>query len=127
MHDATNAGNYQQRQEREAQEHAKRWDPEQVRFRPEELEANLHPEMEVRDTDDEKIGTVARVYSPTGQDDINPDPFEVYVKVDRGLLQKDIYVPSRFIAEISADSLNLAVSKDDIADFTWDKPEFIPD
>lgn len=117
----------QQQAERAAHEHARRWDPDMVTFKPEELERRLRVGMDVIDLEGAKIGTVAAVYSPTTQDDSGTQLFELYLKVDRGLLSKDIYVPSRFIGGLEANEVRLTVPKSEIERLTWDRPEFIPD
>lgn len=117
----------QQQAERAAHEHARRWDPDMVTFKPEELERRLRVGMDVIDLEGAKIGTVAAVYSPTTQDDSGTQLFELYLKVDRGLLSKDIYVPSRFIGGLEANKVRLTVPKSEIERLTWDRPEFIPD
>ena len=72
--------------ERQEEAKARRWDPDLVAFKPEELEPRLRPRTSVGDSTRDEIGTIAGVYSPVGLSEFNADPYNLFDKVDQGLL-----------------------------------------
>lgn len=104
-----------------------RWDPDMVAFKPGELEARISPGMKVEDRAGNGIGKVAAVYSPIGVNEFNADPYNVYVKVDQGLLGSDQYIPARFIGQIRGDTVRVTIKKGEMNELDWHKPEWTPD
>lgn len=101
---------------------AERWDPDLIAFKPEELTDRLHRGMKIVDRDGAHLGTLVDTYTARGVGMDNPDPYEIYLKVDRTWPRDDLYVSSRFVGGIHDDTVLLTVTKADIADYNWSRP-----
>ena len=96
--------------------------------------AAIREGMDVYDVDDDKVGTVGKVYQPTATSSTASGYAEptgrAYLKVDTGLfgLGKDLFIPASAIRDVTADRVILNVDKDALDDTGWDRrPDWIAD
>ena len=106
----------------------------------ERFSAALAEGMDVYDVNDDKVGTVGKIYRPAateapstaapGSFAAPPSGADQYLKVDTGFLGlgKNLYIPTSAVADVSGDRVTLNVDKDRLDDMGWDRrPEWAPD
>lgn len=127
MDELSGSENDWQQRQTELSAHAKRGDPDLIRFDPDRLSAQLRAGMAVFTQDGYGIGDIKQTYQTAGIGEIDPDPWEVYMRVDPGLLRPELFIPSRLVGHIADDAVRLTATRRDLGGMTLDRPEFIPE
>lgn len=77
---------------------------------------------EVVDRSGAKVGEVVRVYRPVTVDEQGSMASVAYIRVRRGLLHADIWVPSDVVTSAGDGRIQLDVDRSVIGDMAWDRP-----
>jgi hypothetical protein len=100
----------------------------------EDFYARIREGMDVVDVNGDKLGMVGKIYEPARVSSTTSEyaepAGELCIQVDTGFLGlgEDLYIPASAIRDVTADHVELHVSKDQLDTMGWDqKPSWIED